>query len=199
MWFSFFIYSVLTALLPGPNNILALNSSMKVGYKQSRPLLYGVYGGFTLIMFLSAIFSEVILHTFKDLLLYLKYFGALYLVYLAWSVGSSKAIDMKEIQSGELENRSRKSDFWKGFLLQLVNVKIIIYGITAFSSFIFPHFNNWSITVVFALFLSVVGSGATWIWAIAGEKLSTFLNHHYKVVNTIMALLLVYCAVSLFL
>lgn len=197
MWISFFIYSVLTALLPGPNNILALNSVMQVGYKHSKLLLLGIFGGFTLVMFLSAGFSEVIIKSYKPLLEYLKYLGVVYLLYLAWSVAKSKPIDTDDLNEID-EEKNEKSAFWKGFLLQLVNVKIIIYGITAFSSFVFPHFNDIKITIAFAVFLSFVGSSATWIWALAGQKLTNFLNRYALVVNKIMALLLVYCAVSLF-
>lgn len=199
MWFSFFVYSVLTALLPGPNNILALNSSMKFGYRQCKSLLFGVYAGFSFVIFLSALFSEIILHRFTDILLYLKYVGALYLLYLAWAVWRSKAIDVTAMPKEEQPATNRRADFWKGFMLQLVNVKIIIYGITAFSSFIYPQLDTLAATLFFAVFLSFVGCGATWLWAIAGQKLAHFLNQHERLVNTLMALLLVYCAFSLFL
>jgi len=196
MWISFFIYSVLTALLPGPNNILALNSVMQVGYKKSRTLLYGIYGGFTLLMFLSAACSDLIISSYKPLLEYLKYLGVAYLLYLAWSVATSKPVTPDE--QADLDSaKNKRSAFWKGFLLQLVNVKIIIYGITAFSSFVFPHFNDIKITVVFALFLSLIGSTATWIWAMAGQKLIYFLTTHAQIINKVMAILLLYCAISL--
>ncbi|MFP3831408.1 LysE family transporter [Chryseobacterium sp. SIMBA_028] len=197
MWFSFFIYSVLTALLPGPNNILALNSSMKLGYQKSKTLLLGIYSGFTLVMVLTAFFTEFLLNSYGFFLNYLKYVGAGYLIYLAWSVMFSKPSEIGFKQDDPFS--SSTENFWKGFLLQLVNIKIIIYGITAFSSFIFPQFKQLWIILVFAFVLSFVGNSATWIWAVAGEKLHKFLKRHYKVVNIIMGILLLYCAVSLFL
>ncbi|UKB77446.1 LysE family transporter [Chryseobacterium sp. MEBOG07] len=197
MWFSFFIYSVLTALLPGPNNILALNSSMKSGYKNSKTLLFGIYSGFTAVMILAAFFTEFILNSYSFLLDYLKYLGAVYLLYLAWSVMSGKPSEL-HVEKEESVSKAA-TDFWKGFFLQFVNVKIIIYGITAFSSFIFPQFQELWIILVFAIFLSFIGNSATWIWAIAGEKLHLFLNKHYKIINMVMGILLLYCAVSLFL
>lgn len=197
MWFSFFIYTVLTALLPGPNNILALNSSMKSGYQKSKILLWGIYSGFTVVMVLAAFFTGILLNSYGFLLNYLKYVGAVYLIYLAWSVMSGKPVEIATQQ--EEQSSGSKGDFWKGFLLQLVNVKIIIYGITAFSSFIFPQFKEIWIILVFALLLSAIGNSATWIWAVAGQKLHHFLNHYYKAVNMIMGILLLYCAVSLFL
>lgn len=197
MWFSFFIYTVLTALLPGPNNILALNSSMKSGYKKSKILLMGIYSGFTIVMLLAAFFTSFLLNSYGFLLNYLKYIGAVYLIYLAWSVISGKPVKIDPEQQEQSSDSA--GDFWKGFLLQLVNVKIIIYGITAFSSFIFPQFKEIWIILFFAFLLSAIGNSATWIWAVAGQKLHRFLNDHYKIVNTVMGILLLYCAVSLFL
>lgn len=197
MLFSFFVYTVLTALLPGPNNILALNSSMKSGYQRSKILLLGIYSGFTVVMLLAAFFTGFLLNSYGFLLSYLKYIGAVYLIYLAWSVISGKPMDIDTTQKEQTSNSVE--DFWKGFLLQLVNVKIIIYGITAFSSFIFPQFKEIWIILIFALLLSFIGNSATWIWAVAGQKLHRFLNRHYKIVNTVMGILLLYCAVSLFL
>ncbi|MGH1516930.1 LysE family transporter [Chryseobacterium sp. JK1] len=197
MWFSFFIYTVLTALLPGPNNILALNSTMKSGYKNSKALLFGIYSGFTVVMILAAVFTSLLLNSYGFLLNYLKYIGAAYLIYLAWSVISGKPAELD--QNKEEYTSKKTEDFWKGFLLQLVNVKIIIYGITAFSSFIFPQFNEQWIILIFAFLLSFIGNSATWIWAVAGQRLHQFLNRHYKIVNTVMGVLLLYCAVSLFL
>lgn len=197
MGLSFFIYTVLTALLPGPNNILALNNSMTRGYKNSRSLLWGIYTGFTLIIFLSAVFTEFLMDSFKGALDYLKYVGAVYLMYLAWMVIRSKPFnpdrDIEAIKDGE-----NRKDFWKGFFLQLINVKIMIYGITAFSSFVLPYYQNPIIIAGFIIFLSLVGSSATFVWAVAGHALTLFLNRHFKTVNTVMGILLVYCAISLF-
>lgn len=195
MWFSFFIYTVLTALLPGPNNILALNSVQNRGYKNTRYLLLGIYGGFTFVMLAAAYISKVATTSFEPLLNWLKYLGVAYLLYLAWVVANSKKVESKPENTS---NMDLKADFWKGFLLQLVNVKIIIYGITAFSSFVFPHFDDFEIILGFALLISFIGSTATWIWALAGKELSSFLNRHAAIVNRVMALLLVYCAASLF-
>ena len=198
MWLSFFIYSVLTALLPGPNNILAINSTMSIGYQRSRPLLWGIYAGFTTVIFLSAVFTEFLAGSLTIVFQYLKYVGAIYLVYLSWTVIKSKPLDTSDLDNPDLQ-KDKKNDFWKGFVLQFVNVKIIIYGITAFSSFILPNYQTVIAIISFVIFLSCVGSGATFIWAIAGQKLAIFLNKHFKIVNITMAILLLYCAVSLFL
>ncbi|VEB55673.1 Transporter LysE family [Salmonella enterica subsp. enterica] len=55
--------------------------------------------------------------------------GAAYILWLAWKIATSPAAD---------ENaRPKPVGFWVSFGLQFVNVKIILYGITALSTFVF--------------------------------------------------------------
>jgi len=194
MWFSFIIYCVLTALLPGPNNILALSSVQSRGYFNTRYLLIGIYTGFTFMMLLSALLSKLATSSFDFLLDVLKYIGVVYLLYLAWSVLKGSSL---EIVSEKVVHHSKFKDFLKGFLLQLVNVKIIVYGITAYSSFVLPHDYSNSVFISFAFLLSFIGCLATWIWAFSGHKLAFYLNKYALIVNRVMAVLLVYCALSL--
>ena len=56
----------------------------------------------------------------------LKYVGAAYILYLAVHVAMSKPDD------GE----SRQMTFLKGFLLEFVNVKIILYAITVYTGYV---------------------------------------------------------------
>ena len=55
------------------------------------------------------------------------------------------------------------------------------------------------ILLLFALLLAFIGFAFTLAWAAFGSVFRLLFSRHARVVNTIMALLLVYCAVSLFL
>ena len=84
-----------------------------------------------------------------------------------------------------------------GLLLQLLNVKIIVYGLTMFSSFILPHESRIPVFFLFAVYLMILGAIGNLIWAFAGNVLKRFYTDHYKLMNTIMALLLVWCALRI--
>jgi threonine/homoserine/homoserine lactone efflux protein len=84
-------------------------------------------------------------------------------------------------------------------LLQFVNVKIILYGITAMSSYVLPHYRGVATIALFALLLSVIGVSGCLCWAAFGAVFENLFHRYRKTLNVIMALLLVYCAVSLFL
>ncbi|CAK7014467.1 LysE family transporter [uncultured Phascolarctobacterium sp.] len=190
IWLSFFTYTIITAVTPGPNNILALNATGRAGLKQSKNILLGIYSGFTCIMLICGLFSATLSVLLPGIMLYLKYIGATYIIWLAWHVAVSTPPD--------ISGQSLEQSFWRGFWLQFVNVKIILYGITAFTGFILPYYQNPFSIGAFILLLSLIGNGATHLWAIAGAALSTFLGRHWRIANISMSCLLLFSAFNLF-
>lgn len=192
IWVSFLSYTIFTAFSPGPNNILALNETSKFGLKNSWKLLIGIYTGFTSVMIICGLFSNILLIYIEDITPILKYVGALYIIWLAYHIAKSAKPDFtEELKSG---------NFKKGFFLQFLNVKIILWGLTAFSSFILPNYDHGaSVLIIFIILLSLIGNGATHIWAILGELLKSYLIKYWRTVNNVMALILLYSAISLLL
>ena len=98
----------------------------------------------------------------------------------------------------EAEN-GKASSFLAGMILQFMNPKIYIYAITAMSLYILPAFHSAGALIGFTLVLTVIGASGSFVWAVCGSAFCGFFARHTRAVNLIMALLLVYCAVSLFL
>jgi threonine/homoserine/homoserine lactone efflux protein len=117
--------------------------------------------------------------------------GAAYMLYLAWKTWKSSA----EI---ELEETTGAS-FTSGLTLQFINPKIYIYAVTAMSTFILPYFDSTILLIEFALFLALVGFTGTVAWSAFGSTFRKILSNYAGIVNPVLALLLIYCAVSLFL
>jgi threonine/homoserine/homoserine lactone efflux protein len=120
----------------------------------------------------------------------MKILGAAYMGYL---------IITTLLPSKKHEINNNSGSFIVGAALQLINPKIIIYGITAMSSYILPYYNAMLILIGFAFLLSFVGFIGTICWALFGSVFSILFNKHKKIINIIMSILLLYCAVSLFL
>ena len=113
------------------------------------------------------------------------------MLYLAWKVWKN---------SGELSaDGGKEASFAAGMLLQFMNPKIYIYAITAMSLYILPIYSSPLALFGFVLVLTVIGASGSYVWALFGAALCRFFARHTKAVNLVMALLLVYCAVSLFL
>ena len=119
----------------------------------------------------------------------MKYLGAAYVLYLAWQtwrrLPPSDAVQEK------------KPTWLMGYFLQLVNVKIIIYGLTMFSAYILPYETKAPILFGFAVYLMFLGALGNLIWAFAGNMLKRFYSGHYKLMNGVMALLLVWCSLRI--
>jgi threonine/homoserine/homoserine lactone efflux protein len=177
------------AYTPGPNNIMSMNNAKNVGFRRGIIFNFGLLTGFFVVMILCLLFTTVLYNVVPKIQFPMKIFGAAYMIYLI--IHTLIPSEKKEIQNNNVS-------FILGVFLQFINSKIIIYGITAFSSFILPHYNGIPVLVFFAFLLSFVGFSGSVCWALFGSLFSILFNKHQKVLNIIMAILLLYCAVSLF-
>ena len=183
---AFLTYTLITALTPGPNNILALSSVASHGLRKSMFVLAGMSVGFIITMLICAglTFSLVMLD--EGLSRTLSWIGAAYILWLAWQIAKSKPA------GNDLSGKP--VSFWMSLGLQFVNVKIILYGITALSTFVLPVTRDpvWLVSV--SLLLAAIGTFGNVCWALAGRLFQRLFLHYGRQVNFLLALLLVYCA-----
>ena len=101
------------------------------------PYLLGICTGFFGMMLLSAGVSASLLNTFPALESTLRYVGAAYILYLAYAaLKTSYTFDSEE---------TKPLGYSSGLLLQILNPKLIVYGLTLFSTFLAPSPTNPSI------------------------------------------------------
>lgn len=186
---TFLTFTVITAFTPGPNNILALSSGSRYGFKGCMPVVAGICLGFLCVMAACGAMSLYVSEVSGNVIIVMKYVGCLYIVWLAWSVATS--------DNGKQSAEQKSSGFIEGLILQFVNVKIIIYGLTAFTAFVLPYYGSVTEILCATLVLTFIGSAGVVTWALAGSVLQTFLVRHAKVANTVMGLMLLGCAVNL--
>ncbi|MDR1216345.1 MAG: LysE family transporter [Treponema sp.] len=189
-WVSFLSYIFIMAYTPGPNNIMSMNNTKNVGFKKGIVFNLGIFAGFFVVMILCLVFSTVLYTLIPKIQFPMKILGAAYMVYL---------IIKTLVPSKAHEIKNNNGSFLVGALLQLINPKIIIYGITAMSSYILVYYEAVPILIFFVFLLAFVGFTGTICWALFGSLFSILFNKHGKILNIIMAILLLYCAVSLFL
>ena len=183
------ISACVTVWSPGPNNILLLSTASKYGLKKNLKLLLGIWTGSLSLMCLCGIFCSVLSSIIPGIAPIMKYVGAAYILYLAWQT-------LKRRPPAE-NTKEKEPSYLMGLLLQLLNVKIIIYGLTMFSSFILPHETRIPVLFLFAVYLMILGGIGNLIWACAGNILKRFYTAHYKFMNLIMALLLLWCSLRI--
>lgn len=190
--FSFLSYVVVTSFTPGPNNIMAMTKGTRQGFKKAFPFCVGVSLGFLLVMLSCAAFSALLFNVIPQIQTFMSYIGAAYILYLAFVI-------LRDKPHTEKRAHAEPDTLVSAMLFQFINPKGIIYGITLMSSYILPNYTSLPIIGLFVLFFSVVGLASTCLWAFAGTMIQKVFQQHKHVINIIMALLLVYCAVMLLL
>ena len=189
--YDFLIYCFITAYTPGANNLLSMSNAIRLGLRRSVRFNLGILAGFVIVMSVCTAFSATLYSFLPKVKIVMQILGAAYMLYLAWKVWKS---------SSELNaDGGKEASFFSGMVLQFANPKIYIYAITAMSLYILPVYHSLSALIGFTVILSLIGASGSFVWALFGSAFCKFFSKHTKTVNMIMALLLAYCAVSLFL
>jgi cysteine/O-acetylserine efflux protein len=187
--YPFLVYVVVTTFTPGPNNIMAMTNAMHDGYRRTLKFLAGILAGFFIIMLLSGLLNVVVTSWLPSLEQWLKIFGAAYMLYLAYHIATSKPVELDGGQNND-------NTFKAGFIMQFLNIKVILYGITVFSLFIIHSFQSPAMIALFALVLALVGFISTSSWGFLGNIFRIPLRKNYRWFNFVMAALLVYTAIA---
>lgn len=189
---AFLSYILVSNFSPGPNNIISMSNASRYGFKKSIMFNVGVFFGVFILIAICNIFSMAIYSLIPSIKSIMAGIGAVYILSLAWKIFKSKP-------QSEDEPQESTNTFLSGLLLQFVNPNAILYGVTTVSTFIVPYYNSVLMLAIFSGILAFASFVATCCWSLFGSIFQKFLVKNNKVVNIVMALLLVYCAVSLFL
>ena len=188
---AFLTYAVVMTFTPGPNNVSASALGVRVGYTASLPYLFGIATGFIIIMLCGGFLTEFLTRNYATIAPYLKWVGAAYMVWLAISL----------FFHSDKKKSVARDGYAGGLLLQFINPKGILYGITIYASF--PSILTGGIvkTIASAVFLTAIGFLSITTWTLIGSSLSRYFERPaFRIVfNIVMALLLGYSALSIIL
>lgn len=187
---AFMSFIMVTTFTPGPNNIMAMSNAARFGFRRSVPFTLGVCAGFFAIVGLSITFTIALYRAIPTIKPVMTVLGAAYILWLAY----------KTVTTAPHETAAApQTTFVSGALLQFLNPKAILYGITVSSTFIVPYYRTLPVFVGFAAALALLALVSTSCWALFGSVFQRFMARYHRAVGWIMGALLVYCAVSLFL
>lgn len=190
-WFSFLSYALITAATPGPNNIMSMTNAANRGLRKGFPFQLGILTGFTLVILLCTLFCNALSEMIPKIKLPMMIAGALYMIWLAWNMLRSTVLP---------EDHHAKGSYFSGLILQFINPKLYLYCIVSLEAYILPYYHGqWVPLFFFALLLALFCFASNLCWAMFGSVFRTLFSKHARITNSIMAALLVYCAVSLFL
>ena len=184
-------YVLISTFTPGPSNISSASLAVLHGYKHTLSYQAGLAAGVFLVMLLSGLISSTLLAVFPVLEPIMRYAGAAYILYLAFSI-------LKAGYSFD-DGNVKPLGVVPGFTLQILNPKLVVYAFTLFTAFLAPVTNNVPLLVLIAALLSATSFGATSLWAGFGTAIKTYLHNPRlrAMVNILLSLSLVYAALAL--
>jgi cysteine/O-acetylserine efflux protein len=188
-FYPFLIYVFVTTFTPGPNNIVSMSNGMRYGYKKILKFLGGIFAGFFVVMLLCGLLNIVLISLLPQVKIWLNILGAAYMIYLAFHIVFSKPVEEASSEKG-------LNSFKAGFGMQFLNVKVILYGITVFSTFIIKSYQDPVRMSGFALLLAAIGFISTSCWAVGGDLFRNLVRKYSLVFNLAMGGLLVYTAIA---
>ena len=104
----------------------------------------------------------------------LKYIGAAYILWLAIHIAFSKP---------STENAEQSASFLKGFMLQFVNVKIYMFGVTALTGYVVGYMSSFPALLFFELVIATIGTIATCTWTGLGALIQKFVALRAILIN----------------
>ena len=236
----FITYAIVTTFTPGPNNASSSQAGMQQGFSKTLPYLTGISIGFFAILAACGLMLDFILNIYGTISPYLRWIGALYMLWLALmpflpgktpvfknqpadqhvkhtgTLSDSKFGDSSDSKFGDssdskfgqsnsnipgkrTKNRFAGYTLFNGMVLQLVNVKVILYGITLYSSFSLLIGTSATAVLASAFFLTVAGFFSIALWTLIGSTFSAYFKNKifYYTFNIVMSLMLIYSAVAI--
>jgi cysteine/O-acetylserine efflux protein len=187
-------YVFVVTFTPGPNNIMSMANAGKYGYKRTMVFITGMCTGFLMVMILSSYFNLLLYNLIPKVKTFMGLAGAGYIIYLSIRIMRSKDDINNKINDG---NRNNLNLYFSGMIMQFINPKVILYGITVISNFIIPYYKSNTALILFSVFLSLTAVISNLTWALFGSLLERVLSKYRKPFNIAMGLLLIYSAISI--
>lgn len=179
------LFAFTTSITPGPNNMMLFASGVNFGFRRTIPHMLGIGAGFFSLLLGVGFGLGALLHTVPLLYTTLKFAGGAYLVWIAWKIGTSRAI-------GEAEAGARPMTFLGAAAFQWVNPKAWVMAVTAMATYTDTEQYFFTVMIV-GLAFAVVNLPSVSTWAGFGSALREWLSVpvRLKWFNIVMAVLLV--------
>jgi len=132
----FLLTSLVVVLIPGTGVIYTVSNGLFIGRRASIAAAFGCTAGIIPHLTACILGLSAILHMSALAFQIIKFAGAAYLLYLAWSI-------WQETGSIELNSPTAKNSLWKiavrGFLINILNPKLSIFFLAFLPLFISPE------------------------------------------------------------
>ena len=182
---SLMAYIVAVGYSPGPANLFTLSCTFKYGRAAAFRMWWGLMAGFTIAVWTMAAVCCAMGDALGPYVVYLKYVGAAYILYLAWGVAFR----------GRRRARDGTCTFLSGLFVQLTNAKMLLFDILIFGMFVMAKGNRWQDYVVVGLLLYIAGPGGNLAWLLGGVLLRKVYEAYPRLIDGTLGLTMAIFAV----
>ena len=196
-WVLFIIAVLALMSTPGPSQLLMLSNSATYGLKNSVATIAGDLSANLLQMIIATTGIGLLIASFDNILIYIKWIGVIYLVWNALKLILSKKQNANNYKKSNNKKIYRKL-FLQGFLTSASNPKAILFFAALFPQFISANGDIWiqflilSITYISidGIFLLFYGLAASKIAMMIKSNSSLIINKVGGSLMLVAALLL---------
>ena len=177
IFIAFVVATAIMIALPGPSVLLTVAHSISFGWKRGIVTVAGATMGIAVQLIIAAIGLASLLNVVAHAFEWLRWIGAVYLIYL----GIKQWRSANEPLETETSSGAKKNLFFQGLIITIFNPKSLIF-IAAF----LPQFINTAnpiglqFVIIVPTFL-VITFTVTSVWALVAGKASRFLRSHRAV------------------
>ena len=180
-------FAMTAAITPGPNNIILSTNAVNYGFKETIPLILGVFFGFLSVLSLCLLGIGEVYESFPNFKTFIKIVATIFLTYLAYKI----------FNSSEFSDNSNKKRFTfvDIYFFQLINPKAVSVSMSSSAIFIQNQFSYLEEFVLIFICFTISTSTSAIVWAAIGHSFRKYLNDKRKIIffNRVMAVLLLGC------
>lgn len=190
-WTAMLLYIAVTCITPGPNNLMALYLSANYGLKGAKKFIVASAAGYFAKNLLCGGLNVALARVIPQVVPYLKWIGAAYMVYLAihmllYGFRASQA---------ETERRG-ESTYRQGILLQCLNMKSWVCSLSVYSVYVISYTTSISVILIVAVVNTLLMVASTLCWGAFGSAFRRVYDAHRKAFSAVLAVSLLACAVT---
>lgn len=186
-----FVFTFVSSITPGPNNVMLLASGVNFGFWRTLPHMAGITIGFGVMVLLAGLGAGHVFGRWPQLYGILKIVSIVYMLWLAWQIATAGTV-VTDGRSTALNAVARPMTFLEAALFQWVNPKGWTMCLGAISAYTLPDRYIPSMLLVVAAFVGWSPLSVS-LWTIFGVRLRGLLSDPRRVgiFNGVMALSLV--------
>jgi len=179
------LFAFTTSITPGPNNMMLFASGVNLGFRRTIPHMLGIGAGFLSLLIGVGLGLGALMQTVPILYTFLKFAGGLYLIWIAWKIGTSRSLS-------QADTSARPMTIFEAAAFQWVNPKAWVMAVTAMATYTNPAYYVPTVLLVGGAF-ALVNLPSVSTWAGFGSALRDWLAVpvRLKWFNITMAILLV--------